>query len=478
MTDKERYALFEYIYLHIDPSDRNRAAYTARNNDVTDEICYESQNIVYFACDRRYHDVLEINSGVGCFTEKLSELCDNVFAAESDEDLLRLNRLRNGDKAVYLNKADMTRKYDLVFADMTCDERDIGDVLDELIPLLRDDAKLFVLTGADDAQLLRVKHDIRVYYPYPSVKRDLLYVFSDNRLPTESELFFCPETCKSGRYEDLMKDHSFCDVRAVELYTKKQDICDYCKFSVMRREDMRIITGIYRQDEIYITKTPLEKSVGHTEHMVLSFERLSKVFEGSFIDVNRMTAASPVTFEYVRGTELFDLITGHIRSGEVQTAKELIYRFASVLRSRAAYRFVPSEGFSAIFGDYDDDAYSLEYTDIDMCFDNIIVHDGIWTVTDYEFCFDFTIPVDFVIFRAVFYLFQKAEKLPGRATLKKEIYEHLGISGRVSAFYDLELRFQRYIEGDVRFQRRTAVISGRGTGYRQALKRLRTAYKT
>ena len=476
MTDKERYALFEYIYGNIPPDARGRAAYVSQNNDVIDEICYESQNIVYFACDRRYHDVLEINGGVGCFTEKLAELCDNVCTVSPDEDELRLNALRNKDRdnITFLKEPDR-KGYDLIFADMTADRRDIRDILDSLVPLMSDDGKLFVLTDADDGQLSRTGYDTDIYYPYPSVKRDMLYVFSDSRLPTESELFFCPETCRSGGYEELLKDHSFCDVRAVVLYAKKQDRhCDYCKFSVMRREDIRIITGIYRNGgDTVITKTPLEKSVAHADRMITSFDRLSKVFEGSFIDINRITAVSPPTFEYVRGEELFDLIAGHIRAGDVQTAKELIYRFAAVLRSRAVLPFTPSEKFARVFGSLSEEgAYSLAYTDIDMCFDNIIIRDGRWVVTDYEFCFDFPVPVDLVIFRAVYFFFRKAEKLPGRAALRNEIYEHLGIKDRISAYHEAEVHFQRYIEGDVYYQRRTVILTGKGVGYRRALGKL------
>lgn len=78
-----------------------------------------------------------------------------------------------------------------------------------------------------------------------------------------------------------------------------------------------------------------------------------------------------------------------------EKACEHIYRFAENLKARATKKFHFTEDFYKVFGKglKCADFYTLPYTDIDLCFDNIIVNGG-QAVTDYEFCTDFPVPVD------------------------------------------------------------------------------------
>lgn len=58
---------------------------------------------------------------------------------------------------------------------------------------------------------------------------------------------------------------------------------------------------------------------------------------------------------------------------------------------------------------FEETQYALKITDIDMLFDNIIVKDNNWTVIDYEWSFQFPIPVKFVIYRTLAYWYARLE---------------------------------------------------------------------
>jgi hypothetical protein len=127
--------------------------------------------------------------------------------------------------------------------------------------------------------------------------------------------------------------------------------------------------------------------------------------------------------------------------------KLIINSFCDTLRSlKDLTDFKKTPEFTEIFGDValEEGLKCMPVTDVDLIFSNLIL-DGGWNVIDYEWTFDFPIPVDFVIYRAVFYYIKES----GINGEKKELlYKTAGMTKELRAvFSEMENNFQFYIKG-------------------------------
>ena len=96
---------------------------------------------------------------------------------------------------------------------------------------------------------------------------------------------------------------------------------------------------------------------------------------------------------------------------------------------------------------FEETQYALKITDIDMLFDNIIVKDNNWTVIDYEWSFQFPIPVKFVVYRTLAYWYARLEN---RRNMEQDfLMEMVGITTQEQIqFAKMEKKFQQYIMDD------------------------------
>jgi hypothetical protein len=120
--------------------------------------------------------------------------------------------------------------------------------------------------------------------------------------------------------------------------------------------------------------------------------------------------------------------------------------------------FKRSVGFVEVFGKRE---FKKRYTAInpcnfDMIFSNIVLDEdqmekGNWTVLDYEWVWDFAIPIQFVIYRAIYYHFRNRTDDGFAMYLSRkgmDVYSLCGIDiGERMMFSEMEHSFQVYIIG-------------------------------
>jgi len=105
--------------------------------------------------------------------------------------------------------------------------------------------------------------------------------------------------------------------------------------------------------------------------------------------------------------------------------------------------FKPCDSFKEVFGEVelDENIRATKELNIDMIFGNIIEENGQWVVIDYEWTFDFLIPIQFLFYRtAMFYLSYspKREHFCG-----EELMRAFGISeSEEEQFRKMEQHFQ------------------------------------
>ncbi len=314
------------------------------------------------------------------------------------------------------------------------------------------------------------------YYPYPDYKLPVT-VFSDERLPAVGELtdnirnfdtdrFIAFQ--ESAAFDELIREGSFPEFSNSYLMLLRKDDHKkggirtrkkvYSRHSVERADKFRIRTDleIAEDGERVIVKVPVTREAAeHLESMSRSGERLSTLFSGSKFLVNRVKRINDgegrlrrLEFEFLSGPTLSDEL--HICRIENRTddALMVIRSYCDTLRNlRDLSPFERTDRFDRIFGEIEvpENTLSMPVTNVDLTFDNLIISGG-WNMIDYEWTFDFPVPLDFVIYRAIFYF---VKELPEQSFDGLDLFSAVGISEEDRKLYrKMEHRFQCYIKGE------------------------------
>ena len=313
------------------------------------------------------------------------------------------------------------------------------------------------------------------YYPFPDYKLPVT-IYSDKRLPRVSELSECGYNFDRDRFrafdeakafDELIREGSFSFFSNSFLAVMENGKADrgmapgkvlYSRHSIERRQERQIRTDLEEtsEGERVISKYPANDSArGHLENMARSYERLSSVLSGTKFRPNALKRINDgdgnlkkLEFEYLNGPTLEDELNICRNEKRTDDALMVIKSFCDTLRSaRDMTDFSPSERFTEIFGNADvpEGLKCMPVTDVDMIFTNIIC-DKWWNIIDYEWTFDFPIPVDFVIYRAVFYY---TRETGSGAFDGLDLFSAAGINDEMKAvFAVMEHNFQLYIKGD------------------------------
>ena len=170
-------------------------------------------------------------------------------------------------------------------------------------------------------------------------------------------------------------------------------------------------------------------------------------------------AKDSVRFDYVSGITLEDYLNLLESDGQYEKMEQIIQEYCRKLNSSAdVTAFCHSAGFDEVFGkrDFKKKYVALSPCNFDMIFSNIVFDEndmekGKWTVLDYEWVWDFPIPIQFVIYRALYYHFRNRSDDGFAAYLAKkgtDVYSLCKIDiGERMLFNEMEHSFQVYIIG-------------------------------
>jgi len=316
---------------------------------------------------------------------------------------------------------------------------------------------------------------LKWYYPYPALDFPVAiysdaylpktgdccenyYNFEHARLDLFSETDAFDEIVKSGMFRE------FANCYMVVAGGRQEKNIRYCRFSGERAEGLRIRTDILPDS---VCKSALEESsFAHIDRLSTWEEKLNQQltslsFCGKTIKSNRILRRErgSVTFAFIEGQSLEQQLDHLLAAGRVQEAKCQLLDFCALLRKQPNLKpFVQTREFETIFGSVSKeklDAISREdnlllaapVTDIDMICQNILIGDGIHVI-DYEWTFDFPIPVEYVIYRILFFYLEFAGR--SRHFGDFDFYHALSISPQMKElFAQMETNFQHYVQGDV-----------------------------
>lgn len=228
----------------------------------------------------------------------------------------------------------------------------------------------------------------------------------------------------------------------------------YSKFSNEREGRFNIRTDIVKDEEgnKYIIKSATEKeSQQHVDNLIKWNQGLLKSFEGTVFVPNKAEKIEKgVKLEFLQGKTLEEVLDECINEDKRIQAFEIIDKYVSEIRKAFGKdKFEKSADFQKIFGDVKlaEGLRGNAVVDIDLIFQNIIVDNETWNVIDYEWTFECCVPVNFVIYRALFYFTYMVEKR--KKFLGGDIYQKCGITDvEVEVYAEMEKKFQMYVSGN------------------------------
>ena len=227
----------------------------------------------------------------------------------------------------------------------------------------------------------------------------------------------------------------------------------YCKYSSDRAAEFQIKTAIFIDDEgqKIVRKFALsDASLGHVDNIYKHYLQMEKSFADSVLTPNKCKKIeNGVELEFVKGETLEQYLDKLYIAGKYLDVIEEIKQYRDILYSLSDnVPFHYTKEFDTVFGKNTrlTDCQSLSVSNIDLIFGNIILGEK-WTILDYEWSFDFPVPIDFIIYRAIHYYLYSSTKR--KALLNFHVFELLGISERdVHMYSEMECNFQQYVAGN------------------------------
>ncbi len=310
---------------------------------------------------------------------------------------------------------------------------------------------------------------VGTYYPYPDY-RYMKALYTEEWLPAPGELSNPSLAMEEERiqlfnesavFDGLIKEGRFTEFSNSYLFDltlegqEREEELLFLKYSVEREERYRIRTEILRKKDgsKVVRKIPYgEKAVEHVRSLKYWESRLREQYERAGVAVNQCTLTqNGAEFEFLKGETLEEVLDGHLAKNDLSAFMEelrsYVKKLEEILRPEP---FVADEAFRRVFGDipFDTPQSAAPLNNIDLIFSNIILTDGKWNVIDYEWTFDFAIPMKFIIHRAiVLYCGRKKQK----SLQCMEICQQLGITqGEQQRFLEMEHRLQNYLLGDTK----------------------------
>lgn len=311
---------------------------------------------------------------------------------------------------------------------------------------------------------------IAFFYPYPDFRFSSC-IYSDERLPRPGELCFnaFPWDARQIRlfhpgkvFDELIRENrfpwfsnSFLAVLAPQAPPPPAPDARrivFAKFSTQRRESLRIRTDVLvdGRGAYSIRKSPIAaEGQAHVDGICRHGETLSRLCAGTRLSANRCERRQGAAeLEFIAGPTLADLALGHLDRGERAAFLDLMAEYFRTVRSLATEDFRPTAEFRATFGRVclPVGLKSAPATDVDLILPNLIVRDGRWHVIDYEWTFDFPIPVDYVLYRTLRYLYSYNEWIGRRYEhLHRDLYRLAGIERDVRRYKRMEWALQQHL---------------------------------
>lgn len=229
----------------------------------------------------------------------------------------------------------------------------------------------------------------------------------------------------------------------------------YTKYSNDRNKQFRIRTSIYENREGIrsVEKIALTKQAEHhIEKIQRNYELLVENYKNNKVSMNKCKMKKTgIEFEYLDGLTLEEELDAMMINKDYNEVIQTIQEYAKVICDvKYIQNFKSTPQFEKVFGkvSLSEKLKAGAISNIDVIFSNIIVSEK-WNIIDYEWTFDFPVPFNYIIYRAVLgYIYSNPARI---ALASMGIYELLGITEyEIQEYEKMAIEFNKYVWGKPR----------------------------
>lgn len=225
----------------------------------------------------------------------------------------------------------------------------------------------------------------------------------------------------------------------------------YSKYSNERNPRLAIRTDILEDEngKRYVHKvSEFPEGQMHIADLYHWYKTFTKLCAGTKLSYNRCEIIpGGVELEYLTGETLEEhLLAVQKEKGSDACVEELLEYLNFVKELHTGAIFEPTMEFQEVFGKTELQVGTpcAPSSNIDLVCSNILLTGESWTAIDYEWSFDFTIPVNYLLYRIIFYFTDHAGR--GREFKEYGLYEKMGITEEQQREFErMETCFQQYV---------------------------------
>lgn len=305
-------------------------------------------------------------------------------------------------------------------------------------------------------------HDYRFFYPSPDYKI-ANEVYSDEYLPKVGDIRTFKKNYSDVQFynfNDAIVNDQICFDGMFPYFSnsflvmigKGDEKTLYVKYNRERKEEYRCATKILTENgKKKVIKYPLSELA--QSHIKRIYEN-SKIFlrkEERLYYVSGELEENKFVTDYIDGDNIYDRLFLHRHNIEkfVEETKKII-SYCYINENELTQNFVFTESFGRVFGtEYPLHKKSIEYTNIDQIFQNMVFWKDRIAVFDCEWVFDFPIPYEYVIWRTLNMTYEKFRAYFSRKISKCEFIRKFGISEKDHYLYGkMEQKFTNFVSGN------------------------------
>lgn len=202
---------------------------------------------------------------------------------------------------------------------------------------------------------------------------------------------------------------------------------------------------------VYVEKSALTtESIPHVQSLFNKYDLLVQIYSKENI-IAPTQVGDKVKFELIVGKSFHEEITSVVMERNIPEFLRKVSWYVKFVDglSRGEYcEFYNTTEFIDIFGKRQEleGLKSFTVSNLDLIFDNIINSGDSYKIIDYEWVFNFPIPVEFIIYRAVFVFYYNNYLSLQHFIKLQDIITYLGISeSRAKLYEDMMLQFSKYV---------------------------------
>lgn len=222
------------------------------------------------------------------------------------------------------------------------------------------------------------------------------------------------------------------------------------RYSVNRKKEYQIKTLIYEDEGVKLVKKEpySEYSIEHIKNIYKNYSLLNSSPQSI---IKPTISNNVIIFPFVEGESFATVLVKEIKKNNINGFISKLIWYKNLLLTEETTSFKMTQEFEEVFNNFPQliGAKSFKISNIDLNFENLLIDEkGKVTIIDYEWVFNFPIPVEFVLYRSLFLFFNTYSHYLKNFVSLETIYKLLEIKDEnLSVYEEMQNYFHIYVNG-------------------------------